>query len=625
MGYAHRALTRGLLRRRGIGGPVRDRHRRDGDPMSADAWITLAVIVALCAAFVTERVPPTLAMGGGVVTLYLLGVIDAQGAFGGFANVAPITVAALYVLAGAADITGALSGITATALGRSGAGSERSAWARVVFPVTLASGFIANTPLVAMFAPRISAWARRSGRSPSRFLMPLSYAAVLGGVITLLGTSTNLVVSGLMDRAGLEPLGVFEVTPVGLSVAVLGSLTLVALGPRLLPSRSGADADLASAREFTIEVLVAATGPLVGASVADADLRNLQGVYLVEILRGGTTIAPVAPEQVLEADDRLVFAGAVDRVVDLQAVQGLVMAEEHHVTEDGGRGHRFYEAVVAESSLLNGSTLKDTNFRATFGAAVMAVHRANHRLGGKLGDQALRAGDVLLVVAPEGFEQAMRGRADFSVIAPLSSGAAPLRRRSARLVELATLALIVLAGSGLVDLTKASLGVALALVALRVITPGEARRSINLDIIAMIAFSFGLGAAAEASGLAETAADGLVSATAGLGDWGVVLGVALATLLATELLSNNAAAALMFPVALSTAAATGIDPRPLALVILLMASCSFLTPIGYQTNTMVWSMGGYRFTDFTRVGLPLTLVVVATAVFVVPVVFPLHP
>ena len=594
--------------------------------MEPDAWITLAVIVGLCVAFITERVAPTVAMGGAVIFLYLVGVIDAQGAFGGFANIAPITVAALYVLAGAADITGALSGITAKALGRGRDTSERAAWARVVLPVTTASGVIANTPLVAMFAPRISAWARRAGRSPSRFLMPLSFAAVLGGVITVLGTSTNLVVSGLMDRQGLEPLGVFEITPVGLPVAFLGAGALLALGPRLLPQRQGADEDYDSAREFTVEVMVDPAGPLVGSSVTDANLRNLQGVYLVEILREERAIAPVAPERVLRANDRLVFTGAVDRVVDLQAVQGLVMAEEHHVTIDRarGRGHRFFEAVVAESSSLVGSTLKDTQFRSTFGAAVMAVHRANQRLGGKLGDQPLRSGDVLLVVAPEGFERAMRGRAEFSVIAPLS-GPAPIRRRSARVVELATLALIVLAGSGLVDLTKAALGVAVALVATRVITPGEARRSINLDIIAMIAFSFGLGAAADASGLAGTVADGLVSLTSGLGDWGVVLGVAVATLLATELLSNNAAAALMFPVALSTAASTGIDPRPLAAVIMLMASCSFLTPIGYQTNTMVWSMGGYRFTDFTRVGLPLTGVVVATAVFVVPAVFPLHP
>jgi di/tricarboxylate transporter len=236
---------------------------------------------------------------------------------------------------------------------------------------------------------------------------------------------------------------------------------------------------------------------------------------------------------------------------------------------------------------------------------------------------ALRTGDVLLIVAPPGFREAMRHMSDFSVVAPLA-GQVPLRRRSARLVELFTLGLVVAAGTGLVDLTKASVGVALLLLVFKVVTPGEARRSINLDIIAMIAFSFGLGNAAAASGLAETTANGLVSLTGSWGDVGLVLGIAVATLIATELLSNNAAAALMFPVALAVGAASGIDPRPLAIVILVMASCSFLTPIGYQTNTMVFGMGGYRFTDFTRVGLPLTLVTLVLTVALVPVAFPLR-
>lgn len=591
--------------------------------MSTDAWITLAVIVVLCAVFVTERLPPTVAMGAAVIVLYLVGVVDAEEAFSGFSNIAPLTVAALYVLAGAADLTGALSGLTIRALGTGTGRSERRSLARLVFGTTAASGFIANTPLVAMIAPRITAWARRSGRSPSRFLIPLSYAAVLGGVITVLGTSTNLVISGLLTEAGMEPLAVFEITPVGLPLALAAGTVLVVAAPLLLPTRRAPDEDLASIREFTIEMVVTPGGPLVGRSVAAADLRNLQGVYLVEILRRTRSIAPVGPDEVLEADDRLVFAGAVDRVVDLQGVVGLVGAEEHHFAVDGTIGHQFYEVVVAESSRLNGSTLKSTSFRSAFGAAVVAVHRAGERLGGKLGDQALRAGDVLLVVGPEDFREALRGSTEFSVVAPYD-GAAPLRRRSARLVELATLALVVLAGTGIVDLTKASLGVALALVLSRVVTPAEARRSINLDIIAMIAFSFGLGAAVASSGLAQVAAENLVDVTATFGDVGVVAGIALATLGATELLSNNAAAAVMFPVALLTAAETGIDPRPLAVVILIMASCSFLTPIGYQTNTMVFGMGGYRFTDFTRVGLPVTAVTLLLTVLLVPAVFPLR-
>ena len=593
--------------------------------MTADAWITLGVIAVLCVVFVTERVSATVAMGGAVVVLYLAGVVDAEGAFSGFSNLAPLTVAALYVLAGAADITGALSGITNRALGGGSGSSERRGLARIVLPVMGASAFIANTPLVAMLAPRVAAWARRTGRSPSRFLMPLSYAAILGGVITVLGTSTNLVVSGLLADAGMEPFGVFEITGVGLPVALAGVALLVVVTGVLLPQRQGPDDDLASVREFTVELDVVADGPLDGRQVAEANLRNLTGVYLVEIIRPDRVIAPVPPDQTLRGGDRLVFAGAVDRVVDLQAVAGLVMAEEHHVgTDRSVAGHRFYEAVVADSSALNGSTLKATSFRSSFGGAVMAVHRAGQRLGGKLGDQHMRAGDVLLVVGPETWRDDMAGRTDFSVIAPID-GPAPLRRRSARVVELATLALIVVAGSGLVDLTKTAMGIVVALLALQIITPTEARRSINLDIIAMIAFSLGLGAAAEQSGLAQARADGLLAITDPLGDVGILVGVAVATLLATELLSNNAAAAVMFPVALATAVDTGIDPRPLAVVILMMASCSFLTPIGYQTNTMVFGMGGYRFTDFTRVGIPLTVCALIVTVVVTPLVFPLHP
>jgi di/tricarboxylate transporter len=588
-----------------------------------DAWVTLAVIVALCAAFVTERVAPTVAMGTGVLFLYLAGVLDAPGAFGGFSNIAPITVAALYVIAGAADITGAMGGLTSRVLGDPERAGERRLLARLGYPVTLASGIMPNTPLVAMFAPRVAAWARRAGRSPSRFLIPLSYASILGGVITLLGTSTNLVVSGLLDAAGESPLGVFEITPVGLPVALAGVTVMVLVVPRLLPARQSPDEDFASIREFTIEMVVPAGSALAGASVAEAGLRNLQGVYLVEILRGDRAVSPVAPDEVLEFADRLVFAGAVDRVVDLQGIDGLVLAEEHHVAVHGERGHRFYEVVVAESSPLNGSTLKDAGFRAAYGAAVVAVHRAGQRLGGKLGDLPLRNGDVLLVVGPDGFDARMRRRSDFSVIAPYGAST-PMRRGSARVVEVAVVALVVLAGTGLLDLTKAAVGVALALVLTRVVTPLEATRSINLNIIAMIAFAFGLGAAASSSGLAAEVASGLVSATDGFGDRGILLGIALGTLLATELLSNNAAAALMFPVAVATAAETGIELRPMALVILLMASCSFLTPIGYQTNTMVFGMGGYRFTDFTRVGIPLTVCTLVLAVVLVPLAFPLR-
>jgi di/tricarboxylate transporter len=591
--------------------------------MPLDAWITLAVIVVLCAVFVTERLAPSIAMGGAVVVLYLVGVVDAQQAFTGFSNPAPITVAALYVLAGAADLTGALSGLSTRMLGTGTGERERATLSRIVFPMVGASGFVANTPLVAMLAPRVAAWARRSGQSPSRFLLPLSYAAVLGGVVTVIGTSTNLVVSGLLQDQGLEPLAVFEITRLGLPVAVAGGLVLVLVAPRLLPTRATPDQDLDNVREFTVELLVAPGGSLVGRTVADGSLRNLQGVYLIEIRRHDRVIAPVPPDEVLEGADRLVFAGAVDRIIDLQSLPGLLMAEEHHFTVDNQIGHQFFEVVVGEGSPLNGSTMKDTSFRTRYGAAVIAVHRAGERLGGKLGDARLRAGDVLLVVADPAFTDAMRDRPDFSVIAPLD-GRAPLRRRSARLVEVVTLGFVILAGTGVVDLTRAAVGTALALLVLRVLTPNEARRSINIDVILMIAFSFGLGAAASQSGLAAELADGLVSLTDQWGDLGVLAGILLATVVATELLSNNAAAAVVFPIAVATSAQTGLEPRSLAIGVLIMASCSFLSPIGYQTNTMVFGMGGYRFLDFTRLGFPLSICCFVVTLVLLPVVFPLR-
>jgi di/tricarboxylate transporter len=482
---------------------------------------------------------------------------------------------------------------------------------------------VANTPLVAMLAPRIAAWARRSGQSPSRFLLPLSYAAVLGGVITVIGTSTNLVISGLLQAGGMSPLGIFEITKLGLPVAAVGGVIIVLTTPLLLPRRATPDQDLDKLREFTVELLVEPNGAMPGKTVAEAALRNLDGVYLVEIRRGDRLVAPVSPDEMLAGDDRLVFAGNVAQIVDLQSLPGLVMAEEHHVRADNTIGHQFFEVVIAEGSALNGSTLKDTLFRTRYGGAVMAVHRGGERLGGKLGDTRLRFGDVLLVVAEPSFPEAMRDGPDFSVIAPFDDRA-PMRRRGRRLVELVTVVFMVVAGIGLVDLTKAAVGVALALLALRVITPNEARRSVNVDVILMIAFSFGLGNAAARSGLADQLAQGLVSLTERWGDIGLLAGILLAATIATELLSNNAAAAVVFPIAIATAVETGLDPRALAIGVLMMASCSFLSPIGYQTNTMVFGMGGYRFFDFTRLGFPLFISTFVVTLVVLPVVFPLR-
>jgi di/tricarboxylate transporter len=595
--------------------------------MSADAWFTLVVVIVTIVLLVSERIQPSVVMVSAVIVLLVADVIPADAAFAGFSNEAPIIVAALYVLAGATETTGALSGVTERVLGtrRADPGTgERRDLTRVVLPGTLASGFIANTPLVSMIAPRLVAWCRRTGRSPSRFLMPFSYAAVFGGVITVIGTSTNVTVSGLLKEAGRAPLELFEITPVGLPVAVVGVIGLILLTPLLLPRReSPGDADAGGERAYTVEMLVPTGSSLVGRTVAHAGLRNLDGVYLVEIERRGATIAPVAPDEALRAGDQLTFAGNVSRVLDLQRISGLVSAEHRHFSLAASRGEsRTFEVVVAEGSPLVGSTLKEVDFRARYGAAVMAIHRAGARLESKLGDVRLRPGDLLLVLADADFGRRWQGRDDFLLVSAVEGGVPP-RRNRARAVEAITLGLILVSGLGLLDLLKTSLLAALACLAIGAITPGEARRAINFDIIVLIAASFGLGAAMQASGLAAEVGRLLVDGFQPLGDVGILAGVLLATMVLTELLSNNAAAVLMFPIALATAGDAGLNFRPFAIAILIGASCSFLTPIGYQTNLLVFGMGGYRFRDFTRLGAPLTLLTIVVSLAVIPIAFPL--
>ncbi len=597
--------------------------------MSLDAAITLVVLVAVLGVLISERLSPAITILGGTVALLVTGVIDAGEAFSGFSNSAPLTVAALYVVAGAAGRTRVLEGLAARVSRRSsprrGEPSERVSLARLVAPTAAASAFLNNTPIVAMVIPGVVAWARRTGRSPSRYLMPISFAAIFGGTITLIGTSTNLVVSGLLEDSGHGGLGLFEIGKVGVPFALAATVMLVVLAPLLLPERRApsetADAD---AREFTLELIVTDEPGIAGRSIAEGGLRNLQGVYLVEVEREGHRISSVRPDEILAAGDRLTFAGNVTRILDLQQMRGLASAEERHFPAAGSAiDRRLYEAVVAPGSALAGGTLKEAGFRGRYGAAVIAIHRAGERIGEKLGDVTLRPGDVLLVLAGPAFRPRALDRRDFLVVAALD-GEGPPREDKAPLVGLIIVALLVAAGTGLLDILPAAFLAAFAVVALRIMSPTEARDSVDLDVIVVIAASFGIGAAISSSGLATDISTTLVEPFGHFGDLGLLFGVLLATMVLTELITNNAAAVLLFPVGISTAAAAGLDPRPFAIAIAIGASSSFLTPIGYQTNTMVYGIGGYRFGDYARLGLPLSILMIVVALIFIPLGWPLR-
>jgi di/tricarboxylate transporter len=588
--------------------------------MELQAWITLGVIIVLIVAMARELAQPAIAMFGATMLLFLLGIIDADEAFAGFSNEAPFVIAALLVVARAVDAAGIMQPVVDALF--STVRRPRALLARLVFPITAVSALLNNTTLVAMTAPAVIEMSSRRKLSPSRFLMPVSFAAVLGGAITTVGTSTNLTVSGLLSEAGMAPLDLFELTPVGLPIAVAGCLLMVLLPSWLLPDRGTARDDLTgTGRDFTVTMQVGRGGAIDGRNVGEAGLRHLQGVFLVEVQRDARVIAPVSPDEVLQGGDLLTFVGRVGQIVDLQRTRGLESSENRQIHALAHGDHAFFEVVVGAAEL-PGSTLREVGFRARYGAAVLAIHRAGHRIDAKLGDVRLRFGDTLLVLAAPGFRSRWRDGGDFLVIAPLS-GMPPTQPRKAWIVTLIGAGFIGLTAFGVLPILQAAILAALLVLATRTLTVRQARDAIDLNLVVLIAAAFGLGAAVESSGLAATGAAMLTGLMEPFGPLGALAGVVVATIVMTELMSNNAAAVLMFPVGIAAAAAIGADPRPFVIGVTLSASLSFLSPIGYQTNMLVYALGGYRFTDFARIGTPLTLLCLVLQLVLIPMVFPL--
>lgn len=588
--------------------------------MGWEAWFTLAVVLGVLAVLISDKISPAVAMSGGMVLVLVAGIVTPSEALAGFSNPAPLTVAALFILARAVERTGALAPVVQATLGKTE--RTRLSLARLVGPTAAASAFLNNTPIVAMLLPQVKAWAEARRRSPSLYLMPLSFAALLGGVVTLIGTSTNLVISGLMIAEGMPELGFFEITVVGLPIAILGAILLVALAPILLPQRRTATAEAEEEiRGFVVDMVVEPNGSIGRKTVEAAGLRHLGGLFLATLEREHDLIAPVSPDTVLRDGDRLRFVGKADQILELQNIRGLRSAEQGHLLDFEGDGARYFEAVIGAESPLVGKTLFEAGFRAQYQAAVLAIHRAGQRIEGKLGQVALRVGDTLLLIADKGFGDRWRDRNDFLLVSAMRTSVRRPNKR-AWIVGVVTLGLVVSASLELLPILNASLLAAVGLVLLAIITPSEARAAVDLDVIVVIATAFGVAAAVEASGLAATLANGLVGAFADFGDRGVLAGVVVATVILTAVVSNNAAALLMFPIAIAAASATDIQARGFAVAVAVAASVDFLTPIGYQTNTMVYGPGGYRFGDYARLGAPLTMLVIAILVFLVPSVWP---
>jgi len=586
---------------------------------------TLCLVAIALAAMVRELASPDLVLMATLICLGAVGILSPVETFSGFANPVVAAVGALFMVSAALRDTGALDMTLGRVLGPS-RGVRRS-MGRMTLPVAFLSAFLNNAPIVAMMTPTVIDWARRYRIAASRFLIPLSYASILGSVCTIIGTSTILTVAGLVQEAGLEPMGFFEPAPVGLFIAAAGLAYLVLVAPSRLPNRLEAGEELNDrSREYTAAMRVTDGSPLHGQTVEEASLRSLPGLFLVEIDRGERLITPVGPEQTLEIGDILVFAGVLPTIIDLQRIRGLEPAAPEELIQSlpGGRHRPMVEAVVSASSPLIGQSIKESNFRSHYDAVVIAVHRNAERVAGKIGEIVLRPGDTLLMQCAPQFMINHRNSRDFYLASELPGTTPPAFDRAK--VALAILAAMVVAVSiGQIHISLAAFVGVAVLLGTRCITASRARESVDWSVLVTIGAGLGIAKAMDTSGAAGFVAQGLVAVVGSLGPMATLVVIYALCLLMAETLHHNAAVAIMFPVALAAAGELGVDSRPFVMTVAMGSACAFAFPVSYQTHLIVYGAGGYRFGDFLRVGLPLDLLCAAVALGVIPWVWPLHP
>lgn len=610
--------------------------------MTLGIALTLLILALLVAALVSGKVGADTAMISALTLLIAVGSIGAKDAIAGFADSAVIMIAALFVVATGLSETGAIQMLSEKLLGKPK--SLRTALVRLMVPVAGLSAFMNNTPIVAMYLPVIDDWCRKLRLSPSRLMMPLSFAAILGGACTLIGTSTNIAINGLY----IEYFGAHEpelvamglslpstakqfwwVGVVGVPAAALGITMIVLTARWLLPERRPPEGGGEDTRRFTVEIMVEPTCPLIGKNIEQAGLRQLPGLYLSEIERDGDVIPAVAPEEVLHAGDRLIFVGVVESVVDLLKIKGLKPATDQVEKIEADRRNRtIVEAVVSHNSPLVRRTVRESQFRTKYNAAIIAVHRGGVRIQKKIGDIVLLPGDTLLLSTHAGFLPAYRNSDHFYLVSNIEN-ARDVRHERAWVAMGIMGALILLLTVPIpgysIEPVGAGLLAAVAMVLTRCCTGTVARSSINWQVLIVIASAIGIGRAMDQTGTAQWIAHGIFAVVGPLGPHAALAGLFISTTIFAQLVTNKAAAVLMFPITMAVASDMGVSPEPFVITLMLASACSFLSPVGFVTNLMVYGPGGYRYADYIRLGLPLTILVLALTLLIAPLAFPFNP
>ena len=570
------------------------------------------VVVFLIITLYKEFLRPVLAFIVAIVTLLVFGVLTPEESISGFANEQLVVIMLLLVLGNIIS----QSKITTWLFGKllKQEDSPRRFLSKMMLSVGAFSAFLNNTPLVAIFMPYVNSWAKARKTSVSKMLIPLSYASILGGSVTLIGTSTNLIVNGLAMEMGEESLAFFDFVSVGLPMLVVGLLYLFFFSNKLLPNKKDVMKEMiAESRNYFIETQIPSTSHIDGKTVETAGLRNLQGLYLVEILRGKRIITPVAPEQRLEKGDTLFFAGDPKSVSELTSPKmGLSLPVECELPA-GGTG-KFTEVVISHNSVLVGQKVRNSDFRGRYNGAILAIHRNGEKLFGKIGEQILRAGDVLMVLTGRDFHKRTKNSQAFYAITFEENEEEGKGTGYRGLVFLGLVIAITLSILGLVSLFISLAVLVMSVLLFKLETPEGVRKGFDYELFVIIAFGLALGKAIVNSGAGELLATTIFDVLEG-GGAVVILGVIfIITNILSAFITGKAAVSIVLPISLLLAKSLGTPVTPFILVVAFGGVANFMTPIGYQTNLMVYGPGGYSFKDFFRIGLPLTVIYLVVCV-----------
>lgn len=584
------------------------------------AWITIATVLSMFTVLLFTKLRADLVFLVAIAILFVTGVLDAKQAFSGFSSTSVVVIGVLFVVVAGLTHTGVLQWIVKNLLGQPD--SYPKAVFRLMLPVAALSSFLSNTTVVTIFVDIVKMWSKKLGISPSKLLIPLSYASGMGGVCTLIGTPPNLIISGLYAEHTGTQMNILATTVPGLFCLLVGVLSVIAMR-RLLPDRKAPETAFESTTDYTVEMLVPSDNKYIGQTIADAGLAEVRGGRLIELIHFDTVISPVPADEPLMGGDRLVYAGQVDEILDARDSHGLVNADHHVFTmSEIEKKRQFHTAYVTFGSSLIGTSIGEGTFERDNNMVLVAVSRSGHRIEQSPREVVLQAGDTLLFECPAKVKIRTEGLT--SQLQFFDSPQVPNISSKTLLSTLVMLAMVVLSAMDVIPLLQCAFLAAAAMLLLRCCTPDQAMKAINWEILMVFAGSVVLGIAIQQTGIAERLAFGILD-VCGTNPIVVMTAICLVGTFATEFISNTAAGAMFFPIMYEAAEKLGYEPYPFLIALMISVSSSFATPIGSPTHMLVYGPGGYRFSDFMRVGLIMNVVILTANILIVNIIYPLTP